>query len=245
MLRLLGRLALVVVLVASLAPTALQAGDSAAVAMPDADYYTALVLPTHDPFEILPQYWRVDDGRTVSVMWDFTSPTPLLPVVEVPKAGAYWWYEGSKSTLTGDARLSPDGVVLGETDDDEPQDPDVIGILKVEDTNPEEDQPKHVTLVYCWHRQGGGVAPPGPTVTINPPNANITGIQRQIVGNCEQVTITMTFPAPCPPAVSASFSRAPGGPAVVVRSAAINGVCGPITPNETGDNLSLESLHLP
>lgn len=232
----------VVGLLLSFSPVALAAGGLE-VPRPSADEYSARLLEAHSPFDILPQYWRVDDGRTVSVLWDFTAQDPLRPVVEVPKAGDYWWYEGSWATLRGDARLSPEGVVLGaETTADE-QDPDVIGILDVTDTNPEEDQPKNVTLVYCWHRQGGGTAPPGPTVTIEPPTADVTGIQRQIVGNCEQVTITMTFPAPCPPSVKASFSRAPGGPAVVVKSAALNGVCGSVEDGEVPDErLPVEGL---
>ncbi|MEM7052227.1 MAG: hypothetical protein AAF604_21350 [Acidobacteriota bacterium] len=200
------------------------------------DYTNEIQKLRASEWDLFEDAWMVDDGRTVTVLWDFAGANPLAPAIEVPRKGDYWWYEGSWADLEGPARLVEDGVLLtdttfeGETTgsdiDITQQDPDVIGILNVTDTNPPEDEKqKLVQLTYRWKRQGGGTAPPGPTVTITPNNANIIAINTRVAGGWEYVTYKMTFGPPCPASVKASFSRAPGGPAVVVGGASMIGVC--------------------
>ncbi|MEM7483287.1 MAG: hypothetical protein AAF481_19150 [Acidobacteriota bacterium] len=231
------KLILLLALAAAVAVPLLAASAGNGDQAKSAEDYTREVKAERDAeWDLVDTAWMVDDGRTVTVMWDFTAPNPLAPVIEVPRAGDYWWYEGSAASLFGAAELTEEGVLLfAETDADRPnedqnptdtQDPDVIGILEVEDTNPpEEKKQKLVQLTYKWKRQGGGTAPPGPTVTIEPNNARIIAINRAPAGAYEKVTIKMTFGPPCPASVKAKFSRAPGGPAVVIGGASIVGVC--------------------
>lgn len=167
-------------------------------------------------------FWRVDDGNTVSLLWQFTTPqmTDIPAVIEVPQAGDYPWYAGSNlSIVDPTAYWTGNAWAAAANPDGEP-------FLRASDTNPTLDAKKTVVISYWWRRPNGQATPPGPTLGIDTPGARFVDRKEwpsHLYPGASFVIVTVEFGPPCPGSVSATLTSAWG--TVQVRGFLLTGSC--------------------